>query len=637
MCGIAGIFENRRGHAASAAAVHQMCNTLVHRGPDDEGIYTRGPVALGMRRLSIIDLESGHQPIHNEDSTVWVVFNGEIYNFQELRKELETAGHRFYTHTDTEVIVHLYEDLGRECVTKLRGMFAIAVYDEQQHRLLLARDRLGIKPLHYSLSNDRLLFGSEIKALLAVAPDLAEVSPDNLVHYFHYGYIPEPFTAFRLIHKLPPGHILEFDGNEATVSQYWELPRFTTYDSTSEEECLEELEAKVTEAVRIRLIADVPLGAMLSGGVDSSTVVALMARAGSGAVKTFSIGFSKRDFNEAHYARKVAERFGTEHHELLFEPDFIDTLDKLTHHMEEPFADSSMLPTYYVSRLARQHVTVALSGDGGDELFGGYDRYMVELGRNQYNAVPAWLGSAYRHLIFPILPSGTPGRRFVFNVTLPPVERYLDSISFLPTTARERSLFSPEFLEVAGRASNPIDLFRKYLDEAPVADPLSRLQYLDVKTYLPGDILTKVDRMSMANSLEARVPLLDHPLVEWASRLSAKWKVRNGQRKYILLKLAERLGVPRDVLYRPKRGFALPLVHWMREGLKSPLLSILLEPRTSQRGYFDQRNVGRLIDEHRKGRRDRSAELWLLLVFELWHRNFLEAASESREVAAGLV
>ncbi len=382
MCGIAGIVDDRPDAWVDQSTIHRMCQTIVHRGPDDEGIFVKGGAGLGMRRLSVIDLSGGHQPVFNEDRTVWVVFNGEIYNFPRLRRELEENGHRFYTNSDTEVIVHLYEDFGTDCIQKLRGMFAFALYDEKRRCLVMARDRLGKKPLHYSLTNGRLLFGSEIKAILAVAPDLAEVNAQALLEYLYFGYVPDPITAFSSIHKLPPGHLLQFQDGVITVRQYWDLPAYDTYFPKTEEECLEELERRLFEATRIRLISDVPLGAFLSGGVDSSTVVAMMARASSGPVKTFSIGFAKDDFNEAHYARLVAAKFGTEHHEMILDPDVVQTVDHLSSSLEEPFGDSSMLPTYYVSQMARQHVTVALSGDGGDEIFAGYNRYRIHAAGN---------------------------------------------------------------------------------------------------------------------------------------------------------------------------------------------------------------------------------------------------------------
>ncbi len=625
MCGIAGIVGTEPGAVVETAALRRMCQTIVHRGPDDEGIYVKGCVGLGMRRLSIIDLVSGRQPIHNEDRSVWVVFNGEIYNFPELRAELENSGHRFCTNTDTEVIVHLYEEFGADGVQKLRGMFAFALWDERRQRLLLARDRLGKKPLHYVLSNGRLLFGSEIKELLSVAPELAEVNRESLLYFFYYGYIPDPHTAFVRIQKLPPGHMLEFAAGQLRVWRYWDLPSFGTLDPRSEEECLEELEQRLAEAVRIRLISDVPLGAFLSGGVDSSAVVALMARACSGPVKTFSIGFSRGDFNEADYARAVAQRFHTEHHELIVEPKIGETLEKLTCALEEPFADSSILPTYYVSRLARQHVTVALSGDGGDELFAGYDRYVVNLRRRMFDLIPAWAGLLYREHVYPLLPSRMRGRKFTYNISLRSRDRYIDGLSFLPVELRERSFFSDEFIAWATTHVSPAEMFQSYFDNAPAGDLLSRLQYLDAKTYLTADILCKVDRMSMATSLEVRCPILDHTFVEWVTSLAPHWKLRFGQRKYALKKVAERLGVPRQVLYRPKQGFAIPLVHWLRQELKSGLLQILLEPRTLQRGYFNPKAVRNLVDDHLSGRRDRSGQIWALLIFELWHRNFLEA------------
>lgn len=630
MCGIAGILNTEAGPPPDEAIIHRMCQSIVHRGPDDEGTYLKSNVGLGMRRLSIIDLAGGHQPIHNEDKTVWVVFNGEIYNFPELRSGLEQRGHRFYTDTDTEVIAHLYEDLGADLVQKLRGMFALAVYDERRHRLLLARDRLGKKPLHYAFSDGRLLFGSEIKAILAAAPELAAVDPEAILEYLYFGFIPDPHTAFRRIQKLPPGHLLEFENGQYRVHCYWDLPAFGTYEPKSEQECLEEMEQRLAEAVRIRLIADVPLGAMLSGGTDSSIVVALMARASSRPVKTFSIGFPHDDFNEAKYARQVAQKFGTEHCELIFEPKLADELHYLTSAMEEPFGDSSMLPTYYVSRLARQHVTVALSGDGGDELFAGYERYRIHESFGISDRIPKWMGRLYREQFYPRLPHGTYGRQFLYNFSLPALERYLDFVSFRPGLDGRRQLLSADFRRSIDPMFDPLDQFREYLGKAEADDTLSRLLYLDAKTYLPGDILTKVDRMSMMTSLEARSPILDQLFVEWVTSLSMRWKYRDGKQKYIFKKFAERLGVPQEVIYRPKQGFALPLVHWLREELKEEITRVLLEPRTLQRGYFAAEPIQLLLDEHFRGRRDHSHILWRLLIFELWHRNFLSFAGEPK-------
>jgi len=617
----------RADEIVDADSVHRMCRTIVHRGPDDEGVYARGPVGLGMRRLSIIDLSGGKQPIHNEDETIWIVFNGEIYNFPELRRELETRGHRFYTHSDTEVIVHLYEESGADCVKKLRGMFTIALYDERQGSLLLARDRFGKKPLHYAVHEGRLYFGSEIKTILAVRPDLAEVNPEGLLQYFYFGYIPDPLTIFRNIYKLPAGHLAEFRNGEIKVRQYWDLPAYGTHPAISEEECLEQLEKRLQEAVRIRLISDVPLGALLSGGVDSSIVVALMARESAKPVQTFSIGFKEEKFNESEYARQVAERFGTDHHELVLDPDLEETITYLSQMLEEPFGDSSMLPTYYVCRMARQKVTVALSGDGGDELFAGYDRYTTAMERRKFDSLPGWVGSVYRERIHGMIPAGTYGKNLAWNASLNERDRYLDAVSFFPALHREGHLFTAEFLQAARGLPDPLRDWQRLYDDAPAKDRLSRLLYLDTKTYLNGDILSKVDRMSMATSLEVRVPMLDHEFAEWVTSLPVEWKFRAGTRKHILKKLAERVGIPPGVIHRRKQGFQLPLVEWMRDEMKARFWNVLLEPRSLQRGYFKPSAVRNLIEEHVQGRRNRSGLLWRMLVLEMWHRNFMESKS----------
>jgi asparagine synthase (glutamine-hydrolysing) len=625
MCGIAGMVASDRTQRIEEAGVRQMCNAIVHRGPDDEGIFAHRNTGLGMRRLSIIDLAGGHQPIFNEDRSIWIVFNGEIYNFPELRPELEAKGHRFATHSDTETIVHLYEEMGAECVQKLRGMFAFAIWDERKQSLLIARDRLGKKPLHYALHRGVLYFASEIKAILAVAPQLAEVDRGALMQYMYLGYIPDPATAYAKIRKLPPAHVLQFERGEVSVRKYWDLPQYATHHPASEEECLEELEWRLAEAVRIRLISDVPLGAMLSGGTDSSTVVALMARASSAPVKTFAIGFRNEDFDESKYAREVARHFGTEHHELLLQPDIAATTQKLTSSMEEPFGDSSMLPTYFVSCLAREHVTVALSGDGGDEMFAGYNRYRLHMERQVFDKVPQPLRRFYRERIFPLLPQNLRGRKFSYNISLPWQERYADALTFVSAFERDTALLTKEFRDVILESGDPTQILLRYFKEAPASDPVSQMIYVDTKTYLVEDILTKVDRMSMLTSLEVRVPILDHVFVEWVAGLGPEWKLRNGKQKYILRKLAERVGVPKSVLYRPKQGFALPMVHWMRNELRELVQTILLEPRTLQRGYFDRKGITRLLDDHFSGRRDQSDCIWRLLIFELWHRNFLES------------
>jgi asparagine synthase (glutamine-hydrolysing) len=628
MCGIAGVVSATRESNISEALVRHMCDAIRHRGPDDEGIYVADGAGLGMRRLSIIDLSTGHQPIFNEDRSAWIVFNGEIYNFPDLRPDLERRGHRFTTKTDTECILHLYEDMGANCVQKLRGMFTFAIYDKPKRKLSIARDRFGKKPMHYALHNGNLYFGSEIKSILAVAPELAEVNSQALLEYLYFGYVPEPLTAFTGIYKLPAGHLLEFENGEVRVRQYWDLPEYDTHGPSigapnSEEECLEELEHRLFEATKIRLISDVPLGAFLSGGIDSSTVVALMARASAGPVKTFSIGFKKDDFDEAQYARMVAQKFGTQHHEMILEPDVVETVEHLTSSMEEPFGDSSMLPTYYVSQMARQHVTVALSGDGGDEIFAGYDRYRIQAGRQMYERIPGWARTFYRNTIFPLLPNKMNGRRLSYNVSLPWQERYIDGLAFLPSFERDMPLLSDDFRAILQRSDDPANVLRRRFAAAPAKDPVSQTLYVDTKTYMIDDILAKVDRMSMLNSLETRAPILDHVFVEWVTGLSPEWKLRGTTQKYILRKLAERVGVPREAIYRQKRGFSLPLVHWMRHELKD-MLMILLEPRTLKRGYFQASGIQRLMDEHLVRGKTMTGRIWRMLMFELWHRNFLE-------------
>jgi asparagine synthase (glutamine-hydrolysing) len=440
----------------------------------------------------------------------------------------------------------------------------------------------------------------------------------------YFGYIPDPATAFTPIQKLPPGHLLEFEKGQIRLRKYWDLPRYSTHQPRSEEECLEELEWRLAEAVRLRLISEVPLGALLSGGTDSSTVVALMARASSSPVKTFTIGFKHDDFNESHYARIVAQRFGTDHHELILEPNVVETVETLTRSLEEPFGDSSMLPTYYVSCMARQHVTVALAGDGGDEIFAGYDRYGIHARRRIFEHVPDAVWRWYREHLYPRLPEAMHGRKFAYNVSLPWRERYVDGVSFLPAFEREMPLLSDEFRAQVSGLENPQNILFRYFEQAPADDPVSQMLYVDTKTYMTADILTKVDRMSMAASLEVRAPILDHVFVEWATGLPPEWKLRGRKQKYILTKLAERVGVPKQALYRRKQGFALPLVHWIRNELKDLLMTVLLEPRTVQRGYFNPEGVRRLLEEHFSGRRVHSQRIWRLLMFEMWHRNFLE-------------
>jgi asparagine synthase (glutamine-hydrolysing) len=637
MCGIAGYVMTAQGTAAEASVVRRMNDAIVHRGPDEDGYHVRGSVALGMRRLSIIDVAGGRQPIHNETRDIWIVYNGEVYNFPDLRSGLETQGHRFYTNTDTETLVHLYEQYGSSFVPHLRGMFAFALYDERDRRLLLARDRLGKKPLHYALVNGTFYFASEIKSILAVVPELAAKNEEAMAYYLTFGYIPDPMTAYREIHKLPLAHQLELHDGKIRLTRYWNLPQFETDADDREEAVVARLEEELSEATRIRLISDVPLGAFLSGGVDSSLVVGLMARHSSTPVKTFSITFKHEEFNEAGHAKQVAAAFHTEHTEFLVEPDAVRTLLRLSALLDEPFADPSLLPTFLVSGLARQHVTVALSGDGGDELFAGYDRYAIALRRARFAVRPKALADLYRNHVFPALPHSFPARNLLYNLSLGLRDAYIHGLTHLAAGHSGADVLSPEFRAFASGV-RPEAMFARLFDEAPSPSDLGRMQALDIQTYLAGDILTKVDRMSMAASLEARAPLLDHRFVEAALRLPVKWRFRQGEQKYILKKVAEKVGVPRDVLYRPKQGFAVPLVHWIRHELRELIESTLLDATTLQRGYFDRKGVAAVLDEHMRGRRDHAYTIFQMLMFELWHRNLLDAgARPSPAGPAGVV
>ncbi|MBD0325305.1 MAG: asparagine synthase (glutamine-hydrolyzing), partial [Pyrinomonadaceae bacterium] len=559
MCGIAGFIETNRPSDGERAAVvlDRMCRIIRHRGPDDQGAWVKDGVALGMRRLSIIDLKGGHQPLSGCNDAVTIVFNGEIYNYQELQRELEARGHSFRTRSDTETIVHAYEEYGAACVERLRGMFAFALWDARERKLFLARDRVGKKPLYYTLTpRGTLVFGSELKSLLEHPEVEREVSPEALDAYLTLGYVPDPLCILRGVNKLPPGHHLTFphEGRFA-LSEYWDFP----FDDAEpalprrEEEYVEELRSLLEEAVRVRLISEVPLGAFLSGGVDSSAVVGFMARQMSQRVKTFSIGFHEDSYNELKYARVAARHFATDHHEFIVTPDICHVVDELVWHCDEPFADSSAVPTYMVSKLAREHVTVALSGDGGDELFAGYTRYDVEQQRRGFNRLPRVVRQNMMRAVSRRLPHGAWGRNYLNNVSLDPVERYLDSVSIF-TDLNKLSLYTSDFGRRLNEDGAAHASFRFHAERVRKgAGPLNTLLYLDSKTYLPGDILTKVDRMSMAVSLEARAPLLDHKLVEFVTRLPARLKMRGREGKYIFKRAISGL-VPEEILRRPKQG-----------------------------------------------------------------------------------
>ena len=627
MCGIAGLL--RLGEKpVSKDEVQSMCDAMVHRGPNDAGYYAASEVVLGMRRLSIIDLETGHQPVHNEDQSVWVVFNGEIYNFKHLRADLELQGHRFYTDTDTEVIVHLYEQYGEACVEKMRGMFAFAVWDANRKKLLLARDRLGIKPLFYSVTGGRLAFGSELKVLLQLPEISRQLSWAAVSHLFSAMCTPATQSIVEGVQKLKPGHLLIASAEGGIqIREYWDVDFAPDYGK-SEQFFIERLRGLLEESVRLRLIADVPLGAFLSGGVDSSSVVATMAKISAGPVKTFSIGFTDPDYNELDYARQVAEKFGTEHHELVIEPNVLDVIDDIAWYLDEPFGDSSAIPTYMVSKLASDSVTVVLSGDGGDELFAGYDRYLVERRERKYETIPAPVRKA-AGLVGQAMKQGMKGRNFLRHLALDGPARYLDA-NMLIREFDKASLFAPDaFREIQHHDPRAASLA---LLQKGKGHWLSSLQYSDIKSYLPNDILTKVDRMSMAHSIEARVPLLDHKLVEFAATIPPELKMKGNTTKYIFKRAMEGL-LPNEILYRPKRGFAVPLSRWFR-GRLGPFVRDLLLSRTSiERGIFRKSYIERLIEMNDQGRA-MDLQLWTLITFELWCRRFIDESAFRRAVPA---
>lgn len=618
MCGITGVVAGRGGLSVDQELAAAMCHAIKHRGPDDRGIHYAPPAFIGMQRLSIIDVEGGHQPIHNEDKSVWAVFNGEIYNFRDLRNDLESKGHRFYTHSDSECIVHAYEEYGEECFTRFRGMFAIAIWDQRNSRLVLARDRLGKKPLYYAHVNGSLVFGSELKSLLLV-PGLGQELRDDSIHdYAVFGYVPTPKSIFADINKLSPGCSLRYERDVVTQRRYWNLsylPKWQESDEGLERRLLNLLE----ESVRIRLVSDVPFGAFLSGGLDSSIVVALMARNLNRAVKTFSIGFKEAAYNELDDARQVAQHFGTEHHELIVEPKAVALMEKLIWHFDEPFADSSAIPTYLVSEMASHHVKMVLSGDGGDECFAGYERYrkyaLIELMRK---LAPRGL-SRVAGLVGRVVP-GAIGRRLQWlgeRVGLPYPEDYLSGVA-LSTPSLARALL--------GLGASDSDSYGAVADNFQAhenLDPIDRIIKGDVSTYLLDDILVKVDRMTMANSLEARAPLLDHELVEFSARLPVSLKMRAFKGKYLLKRVAHGL-LPESVLKKKKQGFAIPLAEWFRTSLRDMIEDVISSQAFRERGIFDRAAVRRCIDAHVLGEADYGEQLWLVLSFELWANRFLD-------------
>ena len=631
MCGIAGFVDADRIEAggslpsrleAEFGLAHRMCEVIRHRGPDDEGIHVEPGVGLGMRRLSIIDLAGGRQPIHNETGTIWIVFNGEIYNFQELRAELEARGHVFATSSDTESIVHAYEEWGEDAFARLRGMFGLALWDRPNRTLLLARDRAGIKPLHYVERGGRLTFGSEIKSLLAAGAFEPTLDLASLDHYLAFLYTPRDASIFEGVRKLPPGHFLRWKDGRVDVRQYWKVAATEPFRG-DEREATEALERVLADAVRAHMVSDVPLGAFLSGGVDSSAVVGFMARASSRPVQTFSIGFDDPQYDELEHARAVAQHFGTDHHEFVVRPDALSILDRLVGHFDEPFADSSAIPTWYVSEIARQHVTVVLSGDGGDELFGGYDRYFPPPRVAQFDRIPVPGLRRLAAAAWPHLPHGLPGKALLRHVSKDDLGRYIDSIALYQHDER-LALFTPD---VRARLTASAErTLSAHFDRFATLPHHSQMMRFDFETYLPEDVLTKVDRMSMAHSIESRVPLLDNEVIDFAASLPAHFKIHGKSRKHVLKEVLRPM-LPPSIVDRRKQGFGIPLGAWFRGGLTSVFADVLNSPRARQRGYFEPQFVDRLIREHLSGGHDHSLRLWQLLVFELWHREYLDGAS----------
>jgi asparagine synthase (glutamine-hydrolysing) len=632
VCGIVGILDIRGRREVSRELLARMNETQHHRGPDAGALHVEPGLGLGHRRLSIIDLSTGQQPMFNEDGSVVVIYNGEIYNYQSLIPELTRLGHTFKTRSDTEVIVHGWEAWGTECVKRFRGMFAFALWDRNRSTLFLARDRLGVKPLHYALLPDgTFLFGSELKSLLA-HPGLArDIDPCAVEDYFALGYIPEPRTIFTSAKKLPPGHTLAIRRGAPLPEpvEYWE-PRFTLDRRLSLAEATAELSQRLDESVRLRLISEVPLGAFLSGGVDSSAVVAAMASASTEPVNTCSIAFADPAFDESRYALQVAQRYGTRHFVDRVESDDFDLVDALARLYDEPFADSSAIPTYRVCQLARKHVTVALSGDGGDENFAGYRRYRLHLAEERMRrALPLTLRRSVFGLLGEVYPKADWAPRMLrAKSTFEALGRdsvgaYFHGVSILRDGMRER-LFTDAFKKRLG-GYNAIETFRRHARRADTDDPLALVQYLDLKTYLVGDINTKVDRASMAHSLEVREPLMDHPLVEWLASLPSSLKVHGQEGKWLLKKAMEPR-LPREILYRPKMGFAVPLARWFRGPLHKRVHDSLLGERLAATGFFDRAYLQELLAHHQSGRRDYSSSLWTLLMFDAFLRNVVDGS-----------
>jgi len=627
MCGIAGtlLFDPRA--VVDKDSLFKMTRVIAHRGPDDEGVWADGAVGLGSRRLAVIDLsERGHQPMSNEDGSVWIAFNGEVYNFQELRRGLLAKGHIFRSNTDTETIIHLYEEEGIGAIAKLRGMFAFALWDGRTRALFLGRDRMGKKPLFYYCDEQRFVFGSEPKCLLQngvpAVPD-----PEAINHYLTYGYVPAPWSAFRGIRKLPPAHYLTVCDGKVSTTRYWKLD-YTPKHRASEGELLEELSDLLTESTRLRMISDVPLGVLLSGGLDSSAVVATMRKLTTGSLKTFSIGFDEPEYDELAYARQVAQHFGTDHHELIVRPDAMAMVPRLAWHYNEPFADSSAVPSFAVSELARRSVTVALNGDGGDETWLGYERYAAAAAVDRFDWIPRSARAVVAASAARLPPSQPKSaiyrmRRLGMGLARTPLEQYASWITIFDDTAK-RAVYTPDFARELSSAPS-FHIFRGAVDASGAPTLVEAIADADIQFYLADDLLVKMDIASMAHSLEVRSPLLDHHLVEFSARVPVQMKLRGYTQKYLLRRLMKS-ALPAPVLTRRKMGFGVPIDRWFRADLKEMAYDLLLDSRATGRGYFRPNIVRSYLDAHTSGAAHHHTHLWALLMLEVWHRLFIDQA-----------
>ncbi len=632
MCGICGKIAFN-GEPVRYSLIEKMCHKMVHRGPDDGGVYLNHhtnngiSIGLGHRRLSIIDLsKAGHQPMCNEDESIWLVYNGEVYNFLDIREELEGTGHVFKSHTDTEVIIHAYEEWGVDCVTHFRGMFAFGLWDDRKKRLLLARDRLGQKPLFYYQRNGDIIFASTLQSLIQDETVQKQIDPITIDLYLTYQYIPAPLSIFRDIKKIPPAHFLLWDNGKIKLERYWELNFSNKIQIKNIDNIGEELIEKLKEATKLRMISDVPLGAFLSGGIDSSAIVSLMSQVSSSKVKTFTIGFEEGSFDERRYARKVAEKYNTDHHDFVVRPKALEILPMLVEHYGEPYADSSAIPTYYVSKMTRQHVTVALNGDAGDENFAGYDRYVAYKYSDYYQKYFKYQ-NIFLSYFFNKLPQSTNVRnpirrfqRFFEAMKLPHIQKYIRFVCHFDNHSK-KSLYTNDFEEVINEHDS-YNYIENIVAKSSAQDTIEKILDLDINSYLPNALLVKVDVASMANSLEARSPMLDHKFIEFVASIPVELKLKGFTKKYIFKRALNKY-LPKDILNRPKMGFGVPIGHWLRYELKDYAMDLLLSKDALQRGYFKEIELENLLDDHINGRVDQTYRLWNLLMLELWHRAFV--------------